>query len=145
MTKYRFLPSLKQVTSNLFDNFFNDVPDIYSDFGVNKNGYFAPTMDISTTDDAYCVELDLPGMTKDNIDIKIDNNLLTIKGNKSEEKETKKKDYYSRERSYGEFYRSVSLPSNIDESKIAAQFRDGVLEISIPKKETSTSRSVEIS
>lgn len=103
-----------------------------------------PRTDVSETDSEYCLEVELPGMDASDIELKIDNNILTIKGNKIEKSENKDKNYYMRERYYGEFQRSITLPSNIQEESITARFGDGILYIRIPKKEQSKSKRIEV-
>jgi len=83
-------------------------------------------------------------MNQNNIDVKLENNILTIKGKKVIENEDKEKHYYIRERTYGEFQRSISLPTNINEDKIEANFKDGVLAVKIPKKNDKNIKKVSI-
>ena len=93
----------------------------------------SPRIDVSETDDEYKIEAELPGINQKEIDVKIDNNILTIKGKKEDTKEKKDKNYHLRERYYGTFQRSISLPSNIESDKIDASFKNGVLHIVVPK------------
>ncbi|XP_044733493.1 small heat shock protein C4-like [Chrysoperla carnea] len=93
-------------------------------------------------DSEYNLEMELPGITQDNIDLKIDSNILTIEGKKEQSPEKKDHNYHMQERYYGSFYRSISLPSNIDEEHIEAQFKDGILSIKIPKKEQSKAKKI---
>jgi HSP20 family protein len=90
------------------------------------------------------LEFDLPGLSKKDVEIDIDNNILVIKGNKELEKEHKDSRYYTRERFYGAFQRSFSLPTGIKESEIDASFKDGVLTVKIPKKEASHMKTIQI-
>lgn len=96
---------------------------------------FTPAVDLEETKDAYIVKSDLPGLEKDKIDLTVKENVLTIEGvrettNKTEDQ---KNGYYAQERSYGSFARSLSLPGPVDESKIAAVYKNGVLTITLPK------------
>jgi HSP20 family protein len=96
---------------------------------------FTPAVDLEETKDAYIVKSDLPGLEKDKIDLTVKENVLTIEGvrettNKTEDQ---KNGYYAQERSYGSFARSLSLPGPVDESKIAAAYKNGVLTITLPK------------
>jgi HSP20 family protein len=88
--------------------------------------------------------VELPGMQAKDIELKIDNNMLTIKGKRDETTESKEKNYYMRERYYGIFQRSITLPSNIDEMHIDAQFDNGILCINIPKKEIGKTKKIDI-
>lgn len=92
-----------------------------------------PAVDVTETDKAYEITAELPGMDEKNIDVKLANGVLTIKGEKQDEKEEKQKDYYVRERSYGSFERSFQVPDGVDADKIEANFKKGVLTLSLPK------------
>ncbi len=97
-------------------------------------GAAAPAVDIVESDKAYEITVELPGMDEKNIDVKIVNGGLKIKGEKKEEKEEKEKDYYLSERRYGSFERYFSLPEGVDTDKIEANFKKGVLTVTLPKK-----------
>lgn len=93
----------------------------------------APAMDLIEKDDAYEITAELPGLDEKNVEIKLSNHTLTIKGEKSEEKEDKQKDYYLSERRYGSFQRGFQLPEGVDADKIDANFAKGVLTVKLPK------------
>jgi HSP20 family protein len=93
----------------------------------------APAVDVAEKDKEYEVTAELPGMDEKNIEVKLSNGLLTIKGEKKEEKEEKQKDYYLSERRYGSFERTFQLPEGVDEEKISATFAKGVLKVVLPK------------
>jgi HSP20 family protein len=92
-----------------------------------------PAVDIVEKDNAYEVTADLPGMDEKNIEVKLTNGTLTIKGEKHEEKEEKKKDYYLKERYAGSFERSFRVPQGVDTEKVEANFTKGVLKVTLPK------------
>jgi HSP20 family protein len=92
-----------------------------------------PVVDIAEKDKEYEITAELPGMDESNIDVKFADGLLTIKGEKREEKEEKKKDYYLSERRYGSFQRSFPVPESVDTDKIEAKFANGVLTVRLPK------------
>jgi HSP20 family protein len=92
-----------------------------------------PVVDITQTDKGYEITAELPGMEDKDIEVKLANGVLTIRGEKRDEKEEKNKDYYLRERSFGSFERSFQVPENIDTDKISAGFKKGVLTIMLPK------------
>jgi len=92
-----------------------------------------PAVDVTETDKAYEIAAELPGMDEKNVDVKISDDILTIKGEKQEEKEEKRKDYYLSERSFGSFQRSFEVPSGVDTDKIEASFKKGVLTVTLPK------------
>ena len=92
-----------------------------------------PAVDVTQTDKGYEITAELPGMEDKDIEVKLANGVLTIRGEKRDEKEEKNKDYYLRERSFGSFERSFQVPENIDTDKISAGFKKGVLTIMLPK------------
>ena len=94
----------------------------------------APAVDIAEKDNAYEVTAELPGLDEKDIEVKLSNGNLTIKGEKQEEKEEKKKDYYLHERHFGSFERCFRVPEGVDADKIEATFKKGVLTVRLPKK-----------
>ncbi|WP_048574768.1 Hsp20/alpha crystallin family protein, partial [Streptomyces leeuwenhoekii] len=100
-----------------------------------------PPVDIVDKDTAYEITAELPGLDENNIDVKVANGMLTIKGEKKEEKEEKKKDYFLSERRYGSFERRFSIPEGVDTGKIEANFKKGVLTVTLPK--TSEAKTAE--
>jgi len=93
----------------------------------------APTVDVCERENEYEITAELPGMDASNVDVKLSEGVLTIKGEKEEQKEEKQKDYHISERRFGSFQRSFELPEGIDEDKIQASFEKGVLTIKVPK------------
>lgn len=93
----------------------------------------APAVDVVEKDNAYQISAELPGMDESNIEVKVADDILTIKGEKKEEKEEKDKNYYMSERRYGSFQRSFQLPPGVDQGKIDASFQKGVLTVTLPK------------
>jgi len=96
-------------------------------------GDWAPSMDLSETKDSLVVKVEAPGMDQKDIQISLQENLLTIKGEKRQEKEEKDERYHRVERSYGSFTRSVRLPVGVDASKVTATFKNGLLTVTMPK------------
>lgn len=94
---------------------------------------FTPSVNTREGEDAYYIDVDLPGVKKEDVEISVDENLLTIKGKRETKEELKKEDYYRIESAYGTFSRSFTLPEKVDVEKIEAKSDDGVLEIIIPK------------
>ncbi len=121
--------TLQRRMDRLFDDFAGD----YHWPFTNGRGAMTPTIDVSETDKEVTVEAELPGVDEKDIDVTLTDNLLTIKGEKKQEKEEKKKDFHLTERSYGSFSRSMTLPFDADPGKIKAAFKDGVLTITLPK------------
>ena len=106
---------------------------------------WAPSVDIEENADKYLIRADLPGVDKDKIDVKLENGMLSIRGEKHTETETDKGGkHHRRERFHGTFARSFTLPESIDAEKVDADYKNGVLTLSIPKVEKSRSRSIDI-
>jgi HSP20 family protein len=103
-----------------------------------------PSIDVYEEKDSVVVKAELPGMTKEDIEVNLAGENLTIKGEKKEDKEVKEDNYYRRERSYGSFLRTVALPSEVKSDEIKASFKDGVLEIRMPKTEEAKKKSVSV-
>ena len=103
-----------------------------------------PSADISETDDGFEVRAELPGVTKDDVHISVKDDLLTIKGEKRQEKTDDSKDFHRVERSYGSFERRFSLPPKVEVDSIKAEFKDGVLTLSIPKPEEVKPKEIPI-
>jgi HSP20 family protein len=103
-----------------------------------------PSVDILKEGDDIVVKAELPGMKKENIDVSLTKDTITISGEKKKEEKIEKKDYYSLERSYGSFKRSFSLPSEVQTEKASAKFKDGVLEIRIPKTEEAKKKEKKV-
>ena len=92
-----------------------------------------PAVDVFEKEDKFVVKAELPGMKEEDVDVSVIGDTLSIKGEKKTETEIKDENYYRCERSYGSFYRSIPIPSNVDANKIEASFEDGVLEVALPK------------
>lgn len=127
----------------VFDNFFEDINSLLADPMFNKGKKLvAPKIDIFEDESDYHLEAELPGIKEKDIDIQIDNHILSIKAKQEEKIENKDKNYYRRERYYGEFQRSIHLPNNINSEKIAADFKHGILHVTIPKTGKGTTKKV---
>jgi HSP20 family protein len=103
-----------------------------------------PSVDIFETDNDVVVKAELPGMDPKSIDVRLENNVLLLKGERRFEKETKEENYHRVEREYGSFSRAFSLPMAVKEEKITAQYKDGILKIILPKKEEMKPKTVKI-
>lgn len=121
---------LQREMNDLFDNFFRSF-DIAL-FG-SRMGEFTPRVDVSETDKEIKVSAELPGMDERDIEVTLNKDSLTIKGEKKEEKEDKGKDYYRMERSYGSFSRTIPLPLEVETDRAEATFKKGVLTVTLPK------------
>jgi len=105
---------------------------------------WSPAVDIVETEDGLTLKADLPDVKIEDIDIRVENNTLSIRGNRKFEKDQKAKGYHRIERSYGEFVRSFALPSTVDTEKVSADYKNGVLTVALPKKETAKPRQVKV-
>ena len=105
---------------------------------------WAPPCDIYETDNELVVQVELPGVKKEDVKVSIENNVLTISGERKFEEETKRENYRRAERSYGQFMRSFILPNTVDTDKVSAEFKDGVLRVGLPKREESKPKAVEV-
>ncbi|MEQ1866721.1 MAG: Hsp20/alpha crystallin family protein [Micropepsaceae bacterium] len=124
------LSDLQRQMDRLFDDFAGRWP---VDTPGNGNGKYWPALDMTETNDAVDVTAELPGIDPKDVDIAVVGDTLTIKGEKKTEKETKDKNYFCTERSYGAFTRSLALPFEIDAAKVDASFDKGVLKVHIGK------------
>ncbi|MCL4479362.1 MAG: Hsp20/alpha crystallin family protein [Deltaproteobacteria bacterium] len=107
-------------------------------------GTWYPSVDIYETKDEVVLKAELPGMEKKDFSIEVKDNMLMLKGERKFERETKEENYYRIERSYGTFHRSFTLPAAVDRDKIKAKYREGILEISMPKVESAKPKQVSV-
>ena len=125
-----------------------EVDDVVNRFVRNGGswlpGFGGPSLDISESDNEIEVHADLPGLKPEEIDIQVSGNTLTIRGERKEAKEEKGTTYHRTERRVGEFSRSVSLPCDVQESKVDAQYADGVLTIKLPKSPEARTHKVKV-
>ena len=103
-----------------------------------------PSVDIFENDDAIVVKAELPGMNAKDIDVRLEDNVLTLKGERHFEKETKEENYHRVEREYGSFSRSFALPTAVNGDKVTAEYKDGILKLVLPKKEETKPKSIKI-
>jgi HSP20 family protein len=134
------LATVREPLFRLFDTFLNDAggEDLASRTWV-------PPVDIQETDDAYRIQAELPGLTKDDVQITLENNVLRLSGERKFEKDVTKENYHRVERTYGTFSRSFALPSQVSSDKVEAKFENGVLSITVPKAELAKPRRISIS
>jgi HSP20 family protein len=134
----RELDSLQGDMNRLFDRFFEGRT------ANGTSGRWIPAMDLVETDDHLVLRGDLPGMTEDDVNIEIKDNVLTVSGERKAEHEDKGEGYHRVERAFGRFSRSLSLPQGIDPGKVEAKFENGVLEVQIPKPAEAKPTRVQI-
>jgi HSP20 family protein len=143
-TAWRPIENLRHEIDRLFNNFDRtlwhsplgrSMLDVAASWPHEPVWAAAPPVDIAETDKAYEITAELPGLDEKNIEVKFADRLLTIKGEKLDEKEEKKKDYYLNERHFGSFQRSFQVPDGVDVDKIEANFKKGILTVTLPKSE----------
>jgi HSP20 family protein len=138
MNLIRYSPNTLGLLDNVsrwFDDFF---------VGPELGHSSIPAVDVRENDSEFLMEVELPGLTEKDIEVKLDNNLLTISSRKEEKKEEKKNGYIMRERKAASFSRSFVLPEGVDREKISAEFKNGVLNLSFPKTPTAKPKSIEV-
>ena len=135
-------PFLKDFTAltNRFNHFF----DLPRESNADYLGAWNPAVDIFDKGGEVVIHAELPGIKKEDIDVRVENNVLTIRGKKERKEEAKEEGYYRTERSYGSFSRSFSLASSVDATKIGAEYKDGVLTLSLPKSEEAKPRQIDV-
>jgi HSP20 family protein len=134
----RELDSLQGDMNRLFDRFFD---------GRTTNGAarrWIPSMDLVETEHDLVLRADLPGMTEDDVEIEVKDNVLSLSGERRSDNEEKGEGFHRVERSFGRFQRSLTLPRGVDAEKVNAQFENGVLEVRIPKPEEAKPTRVQI-
>jgi HSP20 family protein len=138
--------TMRDEMNRIFERFEPDWPRVPSLFGRVAGGDVVPDLDVRETADAITIEAELPGVEEKDVAVTLSNGVLTIKGEKKQEREEKKGDYHLTERSFGSFQRSLRLPDTIDESKVDARYDKGVLKIKAAKKPEAVKaeRTIEI-
>jgi HSP20 family protein len=137
----RDLVSIREEMNRLFDSFFSAIPERRRGL---LEGEWVPSVDVAETDEGIVVTAELPGIKQEEVDISIADNVLTLKGEKKEEKEVKEKNYHRVERSYGSFQRSISLPTGVEAGKAKATYKDGILRVTVPKVEEAKPKQIKI-
>ena len=133
------MPSFRQEMEKFFERFGDMKLD-----ELATTGEWAPSMDVSETKEAFVVKAEVPGMDPKDIQISLQEQLLTMKGEKHQEKEEKEERYYRMERSYGSFTRTVRLPVAVDGTKVTAAFKNGLLTVTLPKTPAAKGTTIPI-
>jgi len=137
---FRDLMTLREKMNRLFEESFitrGEEKELVS-------GIWTPSVDIYETENALILSAEVPGIEENDIEIKIEDNTLTLHGERKFEKETKEENYHRIERAYGSFHRSFTLPNYIDQDKIKAEHENGILKITMPKKKELKPRKIEV-
>jgi HSP20 family protein len=137
----REISSIQSEMNRLFNSFF-DTPT--ANGGSAPARRWIPAMDLVETENDFVLRADLPGLSDDDVSIEVEDNVLTISGERKAEHEERKEGYYRVERSFGRFSRSLTLPEGVDPEAVQASFEHGVLEVHVPKPEAKKPRKVAI-
>ncbi len=140
-TPFRELSTMQERVNKLFEDVMK--PPYHSDEGLGMSAW-APAVDIYETDKEIVMKAELPEMQEKDIDIKVEENILSVSGERRMEKEVKEENYHRIERSYGSFHRSFTLPRTVDRENIKASYKDGVLKVVLPKKEETKPKQIKI-
>ncbi len=130
-----------------FERFLNFDPSRGESFGLSEDaarGTWVPAVDIKETEDAFVVHAELPGLTKEDIQITLENNVLRLAGERRFEKDDEKDNYRRIERVYGSFSRVFTLGGGVDSEGVTASFKDGILTLNVPKKEETKPRKISV-
>lgn len=138
---FRDIVSVQDEMNRLFDDIFGHRPARVE----WTEGVWSPSVDVSEDTDNMVIKAEMPGMSKDDVKISVQDNVLTLKGEKKQEKEEKEANCHRIERSYGSFCRSFQLPATVRADKIKANYKDGVLSIILPKTEEVKPKEIPIS
>ena len=138
---------LTRPTTFFGDPFFRTLDQFFGDEPARRNAEagWMPAVDVRETDDSFVFSAELPGLSKDDVSITLEDNVLTLTGERRFEKDASKNEFRRIERSYGHFTRSFTLPSEVDNDTVQANYSDGLLTITVPKTEKTKPRKIEIS
>jgi HSP20 family protein len=138
LTRYEPFRVMRREFDRLFEDF---LPSLADDAPAPA---WTPRLDLVEREDAFVARMDLPGLKVEDISVEMENNRLVVRGDRKHEEKTEKEDYVRMERSYGSFYRSFTLPRNVDPEHIDAAFDAGVLTLTFPKTEEAKPRKIEV-
>jgi len=142
---FQDLPSIQERMNRLFDDSFRGLGRSGSEDDWAFGGSWAPSVDIFEHDGHIVLKAELPGIDPKDVDVRVENNVLTLRGERKLDSEVKREDYHRVERAYGKFSRSFTLPSVVDTEKIKADYTNGVLQVSLPQKEEAKPKQIAIS
>ena len=126
-------------------NPFAGLEEIHRELNRAFDTAFAPALDVVEEQENFLVKVDLPGLSKDDVSVTIQDNFLTIKGERKHEVEKKEANFHHRECVHGTFARTIELPTRVDAGKVEATFRDGVLHVTLPKSEEAKPKEIKVS
>jgi HSP20 family protein len=131
-------------TRREFDRLFREAfSPLFGETELSTRSW-APAVDIYETDNDIVLKVELPGIDAKDVEVRVEDNTLYLKGERKQEKEVKEQNYHRVERSYGSFARSFSLPNSIDANKVKAEYKDGLLTLAMPKREEAKPKTIKI-
>ena len=139
---FRDLMNLQERMNRIFDESYRGARTTGDDWALG--GSWAPAVDIYEHEGNIVLKAELPGIDSNDVDIRLENNVLTLRGERKVDHEVKQENYHRVERAYGSFSRSFTLPSIVDQEKIKAEYKDGVLELTLPKREEAKPKQISI-
>jgi len=137
---FKELYSMRSQMDRLFDSLMRGEE---SEQQLGK-GLWAPAVDICETENEIVLKAELPGVNKKDLEVKVENNALILKGEKRQESEIKKENYHRAERIYGQFQRIFTLPNTVETDKIKASFKSGILTLTLPKKREAKPKQISV-
>jgi len=141
---FRDLQAVQERLNRVFDEAFRGVPRGGDDEWA-LGGSWAPSVDIFEHEGNLVLKAELPGVDPKDVDVRVENNVLTLRGERKFETEVKKEKYHRVERAYGTFSRSFTLPNVVDTEKIKAEYKDGVLQVTLPQREEAKPKQIQVS
>lgn len=140
-TPGREIVGIQEEMNRMFDNFFGMPRKVEKS---DRELYWTPRVNVEETDEQFEVTAELPGLNKGDVKIEVKDHVMTFTGEKKTENEKKDRNVHLYERAYGKFCRTFTLPDNVDVDNIAAEFKDGILRIDMPKTEEAKPRQIEV-
>jgi len=134
---FRDMLSLRADMDRLFSSLFGGASE-------GREGFWSPVVDIEEDNENIMVKAEIPGMKKEDIQVSVQGNMLNITGERKQESETKNKTFHRVERAYGRFSRMITLPTDVDSDKVKASYKDGILNITLPKPESIKPKNIDV-
>lgn len=130
--------------ASLQDDFQRIVRQVFGDADTSLAGAFSPALDVEETDNEFTLHVEIPGVEPDEVDVSIEENVLTIAGTRDFYSNKEAEGFRRMERRFGRFHRAVRLPDRVDPDRVAAAYKDGMLTITVPKAESAKPRRIQV-
>jgi HSP20 family protein len=138
------LTRFRRDVDDLFERFWRDPWSLASEDSLTSRLGWGPRLNVSETEDSVKVEVELPGIAPDAVDVRLTGDTLTITGEVRQEQEDDERSYHYRERRYGQFQRSIRLPGGVDSEKVDAEFKNGLLAVTVAKRPDAKAKRIEV-